>query len=151
MPKMLSKNFSLDELIFSQTASRKKINNIPDSGTLSNLRRLAETLEVVRSALGNTPILISSGYRSPALNKVVGGSSKSSHMIGLAVDFTAPHFGTVLATAKAVAKSGIVFDQVIYEYGRWVHLGLAESTNQAKSELLSIGDSQVYISGLRTA
>ena len=150
MPKMLSKNFSLDELIFSQTASRKKIDNTPDAATLSNLKRIAEALEVVRCALGDTPILISSGYRSPALNKEVGGSSKSSHMIGLAVDFTAPRYGTVLATAKAVSKSGIAFDQVIFEYGRWVHLGLAESTKQAKAELLSIGDSQIYINGLRT-
>ena len=151
MPRMLSKNFSLDELTFSQTASRKKINNTPDAATLSNLKRLAEALEEVRSSLGNTPILISSGYRSPALNKAVGGSSKSTHMIGLAADFTAPHYGTVLATAKAVAKSGIVFDQVIFEYGRWVHLGLAESSKQARAELLSIGDSQIYVSGLRTA
>ena len=151
MPRMLSKNFSLDELIFSQTASRKKINNAPDAATLTNLKRLAETLELVRSALGDSPILISSGYRSPALNKVVGGSQKSSHMNGLAVDFTAPHYGTVLATAKAVARSGIIFDQVIFEYGRWVHLGLAESSALARAELLSIGDSQVYIPGLRTA
>ena len=151
MPRMLSKNFSLDELTFSQTASRKKINNTPDAATLSNLKRLAEALEEVRSSLRNTPIFISSGYRSPALNKAVGGSSKSTHMIGLAADFTAPHYGTVLATAKAVAKSGIVFDQVIFEYGRWVHLGLAESSKQARAELLSIGDSQIYVSGLQTA
>jgi zinc D-Ala-D-Ala carboxypeptidase len=150
MPKMLSKNFSLDELIFSQTASRKRIDNAPDAATLTNLKRLAETLEIVRSALGDTPIIISSGYRSPVLNKEVGGSSKSAHMIGLAVDFTAPRYGTVLATAKAVAKSGIIFDQVIFEYGKWVHLGLAKSTGQSRGELLSIGDSQIYVTGLRT-
>ena len=105
MPKMLSKNFSLDEFIFSQTASRKNIDNTPDAATLINLKRLADTLE--------------------------------------------PGYGTVLATAKAVAKSGIAFDQVIFEYGKWVHLGLAKNAEQARSELLSIGSNRIYVPGLR--
>jgi zinc D-Ala-D-Ala carboxypeptidase len=149
MPKMLSKNFSLDEFIFSQTASRKNIDNTPDAATLINLKRLADTLEIVRSALGDTPIIISSGYRSKALNKAVGGARYSAHIAGLAVDFTAPGYGTVLATAKAVAKSGIAFDQVIFEYGKWVHLGLAIIAEQARGELLSIGSDGIYVSGLR--
>lgn len=149
MPKMLSKNFSLDELIFSQTASRKNIDNTPDAATLINLKRLAETLEIVRSDLGDTPIIISSGYRSKTLNRAVGGAPKGAHILGLAVDFTAPRFGTVLATAKAVAKSGIVFDQIIFEYGKWVHLGLAITEEQARGELLSIGNDRLYVPGLR--
>jgi zinc D-Ala-D-Ala carboxypeptidase len=112
--KMLSANFALEEFTESQTAARKGIDNTPDAATLKNLKALADALEVVREKLGNLPMRISSGYRSPALNKAVGGSKNSSHMSGLAVDFTAPRFGTVLQTAKAVAASGIDFDQIIY-------------------------------------
>lgn len=149
MPRMLSPNFSLDEFTFSQTAARLGIDNKPDAQSLKNLRELAATLEQVRGKLGNLPILISSGYRSTTLNRALGGSPHSAHMRGLAVDFTCPRFGSVLATARAVAKSHILFDQVILEYGRWVHLGITEVTQVARGELLSIGVNQAYVPGLR--
>ena len=149
MPRILSPNFSLDEFIFSQTAARLGIDNTPDARILKNLQRLATTLEQVRGALGNLPILISSGYRSPTLNRAIGGAPNSAHMDGLAVDFTCPRFGSVLATARAVARSNILFDQVILEYGRWVHLAIAEDTEVARGELLSIGSDQAYVPGLR--
>ena len=149
MPRMLSPNFHLDEFIFSQTAARLGIDNTPDARILKNLQRLAATLEQVREILGKLPILISSGYRSATLNRAIGGAPNSAHMDGLAVDFTCPRFGTVLATAHAVAKSQVVFDQVILEYGRWVHLGIAGATEVARGELLSIGSGQAYVPGLR--
>ncbi len=149
MPRMLSPNFTLDEFTFSRTAARLGLDNTPDARTLKNLRQLAALLEQVRSALGDNPINISSGYRSPALNRAVGGSAHSAHMAGLAVDFTCPRYGSVLATARAVAKSGLPFDQVILEYGRWVHLGITEDTELARGELLSIGSNQSYVAGLR--
>ena len=149
MPRMLSPNFTLDEYTFSQAAARLGIDNTPDAQTLKNLRKLASTLERVRGVLGNLPILISSGYRSPVLNRVIGGAPNSAHMRGLAADFTCPRFGSVLATARAVATSGIHFDQVILEYGRWVHLGISEDTEVARGELLSIGSDQAYVPGLR--
>ncbi len=149
MARMLSTNFSLDELIFSQTAARLGIDNMPDKATLKNLEHLAAQLEIVRSHLGGVAILISSGYRSPALNKAVKGSAKSAHISGLAVDFTAPRFGTVLQTSKAAAASGVAFDQVIYEFGRWVHLGVAAPGTTAKAELLSIMVAGQFETGLR--
>ena len=149
MPKMLSTNFSLDEFTLSQTAARLGLDNTPDAGSLRNLKRLADTLEQVRAALGELPILISSGYRSPALNRAVGGAANSAHLSGLAADFTVPRFGTVLATAKAVAASGILFDQIIFEFGRWVHLGLAEDGQEERGQLLSIGVAGSYVPGLR--
>ena len=149
MPRMLSPNFSLDELVFSQTASREKIDNTPNAQVLANLQHLASQLEIVREKLGGLPLLISSGYRSAALNVAVGGSLKSVHVTGLAVDFTAPKFGTVLQVAKAVSTCGVAFDQVIYEFGRWVHLGVALPGTQAKSELLSIMVANNYVPGLR--
>jgi zinc D-Ala-D-Ala carboxypeptidase len=149
MARMLSPNFSLDEFIFSQTAARSGIDNTPDAATLRNLKHLAEQLEIVRDALGKVPILVSSGYRSAALNRAVKGSKSSAHLTGLAVDFTAPRFGTVLQTAKAVAASGIAYDQVIYEFGRWVHLGVTPPGAVAQRELLSIMVAGRYTDGLR--
>ena len=149
MPRMLSPNFSLDELIFSQTASREKIDNTPDAKVMANLKHLASQLEIVREKLGGVPLLISSGYRSPALNVAVGGSVKSVHVSGLAVDFTAPKFGTVLQVAKAVSTCGVAFDQVIYEFGHWVHLGVAAPGSVAKTQLLSIMVANTYVPGLR--
>ena len=149
MPKMLSENFSLDELTLSDYAVRNKIDNSPDPTVLRNLKFLASQLELVRSALGGVPILISSGYRCAELNAGIGGAKNSTHMSGLAVDFTAPKFGTVLQTAKAVAACGVPFDQVIFEFGRWVHLGVAAPGTEAKAETLSIMVAGQYESGLR--
>jgi len=149
MAKMLSPNFSLDELVFSQTAARLGIDNTPDAQVLKNLKHLASQLELVRSALGDVPILISSGYRSDAVNIAVGGAAGSQHRSGLAVDFTAPRFGTVLQTAKAVAACGVPFDQVIYEFGKWVHLGVAAPDTQAKKQTLSIMVAGQYVGGLK--
>lgn len=148
MPKKLSPHFTLEELVFSQTAARKGIDNTPSPAVLANLKRVAETLEAVRSLLGDVPIRISSGYRSPALNKAIGGAKTSKHMDGLAVDFTAPGFGTVLQTAKKIAASGIAFDQVICEYGSWVHLGLAPLAQTARGEKLSIYAGTGYLKGI---
>jgi zinc D-Ala-D-Ala carboxypeptidase len=148
MPKMLTDHFSLDELVASQTAAREGIDNTPDAAALRNLRTLAQVLEQLRSSLGDNAVAVSSGYRSKALNSAIGGSSSSAHMLGSAVDFIVPRFGTVLQTAKAVAASGINFDQVIYEYGRWVHLGLAQPGKTPRRQLLSIGSQKKYVPGL---
>ncbi len=149
MARQLSPNFTLEEFTRSQTAARKGIDNTPDARILTNLRHLAAQLERVRTLLGNVPIHVSSGFRSAALNKAVGGSRKSAHMLGLAIDFTAPNFGTVLQTAKAVAQSDIEFDQIIHEYGSWVHLGVAAPGTQGARQLLTIAHGTGYLPGLK--
>ena len=150
MARMLSENFTLDEFVFSQTAARLGIDNTPTPQVLANLKRLAQVLEQVRSALGGVPVLISSGYRSPALNKAVKGSRNSAHVLGLAVDFTAPRFGTVLQTAKAAAACGAPYDQIIHEFGRWVHLAIPAAGQEARAETLTIQVAGVYTPGLRS-
>jgi len=118
----LTPHFSLAEFTDSPTALRKGISNLPNDTAIGNLQRVADTLELVR-ALFDRPLVISSGYRSSALNAAVGGSRNSAHLTGLAADFIVP--GVLPSeVAKAIAKSNISFDQVIYE-GSWTHLGLA--------------------------
>lgn len=78
----LSPNFDLVEFIHSNTARRLRIDNTPTPEVLVRLRHTAKMMEVVRSILGDNAILISSGYRSPALNKAVGGSRTSDHQTG---------------------------------------------------------------------
>ena len=151
MPKKLTEHFTLDELVASQTAARKGIDNTPSPVVQKNLVRLAKVLEEVRTLLGGVPIQISSGYRGPELNKAIGGSKTSAHMQGLAVDFTAPQFGTVMQTAKKIAASGIEFDQIIYEYGTWVHLGLAADGVAPRAQKLSIFKGTGYIAGIVSA
>jgi len=132
-------------MVISQTAARMGIDNTPTPEILKNLRIMAAKLEEIRSLLG-VPVLVSSGYRCPALNKAVGGSKGSAHMLGLAADITAPSFGTVLQTARKIAASGIEYDQLIYEFVSWVHIGL--SGGAPRRENLSIFQGTGYLRGL---
>jgi zinc D-Ala-D-Ala carboxypeptidase len=126
----LTEHFTLEEFIDSQTAARKGLNNVPALGSpeRANLTRTAETMEKVRALLGDKPILISSGYRSPQVNAAVGGSKSSAHMSGLAVDFSCPGFGTPKAICKKLEPhmKALGVDQLIHEYDTWVHLGLTQ-------------------------
>ena len=120
----LSKNFSLTELVASQVATRKGIDNTPAPAIVANLTRLAVLLEQMRALVG-APISISSGYRSPALNKAVGGAANSAHVLGLAADISTTKL-TSKALAMLIRQSDIAFDQLIYE-GTWVHIALSAS------------------------
>ena len=118
----LSEHFTLQELCASDVALRKGIDNTPPADIVANLTELAVILERVRELLG-VPMHINSGYRSPKLNSVVGGSTTSAHMTGQAADFIAPQFGTPKEIAIEIAASDIPFDQLIME-GTWVHFGI---------------------------
>lgn len=115
---------------------------------MANLRRLARSLESIQQLLEH-PLSITSAYRSPELNRLVGGVPTSRHALGLAVDFVCPAFGNALAVSQAIAASSIRFDQIIHEYGRWVHLGLAPRGAKVRRELLTICSAQEgYVEGL---
>lgn len=116
----LSPHFDLAEFTTSQTAERKGLDNTPSPEIIARLRETAGRLEAVRSYLGK-PLLISSGYRSAAVNAAVGGVATSAHVQGWAADFICPGYGAPLAICQALAKSKIAFDQVIQE-GTWVHI-----------------------------
>ena len=123
----LSPHFTLAEMTVSQTAARKGLDNTPSEAVIAKLRKTAQGLEGVRVVLGGAPIIISSGYRSPAVNSAVGGARKSQHLTGEAVDFTAPRFGSVVEVFNAIKSSGIKYDQLIQEFGSWVHLSFSDT------------------------
>lgn len=116
-------HFSRDELISSRIAQERGIPNTPPDHVLPALDFTRAGLERVRAALRSSPMAISSGYRSPALNAAVGGSKTSQHMVGLAADFTCPAFGPPEKIFEQLAPMlrllGI--DQLILE-ATWVHV-----------------------------
>lgn len=123
----LTKDFTLEELTLSQTASRAGISNAPDDVISKHLQILADTLQKIRDLLGK-PIHVSSGYRSVAVNKLIGGVASSAHCQGFAADITCPEFGTPKQLAKWMIDTlplhGIKWDQIIWEFGDWVHIGV---------------------------
>ncbi len=130
----LTPNFSLAELTVSDTARRKGIDNAPTPAHLRNLRRTAALLEEIRALFG-VPLEITSGYRNPQVNKLVGGVPTSAHALGLAADFHVQGLDD-LAAAKRIRDSGIVFDQLIYEAGRCVHVGLQPDGKAQRQQVL---------------
>ena len=124
----LSPHFTLAEMTVSQTAARKGLDNTPSEAVIAKLRKTAQGLEGVRVVLGGAPIIISSGYRSPAVNAAVPGSAKNSqHMTGEAADFTAPRFGSVFDVFGAIKSSGIKYDQLALEFNSWIHISFSET------------------------
>ncbi len=144
----LSPNFTLAQLTHSDTALARGILNLPDQIEIASLMRLAQTLEGVMSLL-RAPLSISSAYRCPELNAAVGGAPGSRHALGLAVDFTCPQFGTPLVAAREIADSALEFDQLIHEYGCWVHLGLAPAAAVSRRQTLTLCSARSgYVNGL---
>lgn len=117
----IGKHFTLAELTHSQAAARKGLKNDPDAAALESLQLLVRNvLDPLREALGR-PIVVSSGYRAPLVNRAVGGASSSQHVLGQAADITVPgmHVTEVVARIRAL---GLPFDQLIDEFGSWVHV-----------------------------
>lgn len=130
----LSPHFWLSEFTDSQTAARKGIDNTPSVEIVSELKRTAMCMEFVRTLL-NAPISVSSGYRSRALNRAVGGMYNSQHITGQAVDFTCRQFGSVRDVYNAIKSSGIHYDQLIIEFGQWVHISFSPSPRHQAFEM----------------
>jgi putative chitinase len=143
----ISTNFTLTEATYSETAIRLGINNQPSETQLENMKISANGMERIRALLGK-PIRINSWLRLPEVNIAVGGSAKSSHMDGWAIDFTCSSFGDPYKIAKAIKESDIQLDQCIHEYGRWVHVSFAP---QMRGQFLTIFRPQnKYLSDILT-
>ncbi|OCG35725.1 MULTISPECIES: D-Ala-D-Ala carboxypeptidase family metallohydrolase [unclassified Gilliamella] len=143
----LTEHFTLEEFTRSTTASRLKINNSVPENLMPNVQLTAIKLELVRKALGK-PIIITSGYRCPALNAKVGGVATSAHTQGLAVDFKSS-FGTPKEICQRLIDSGVQFDKLIQEHNQWVHIGFSPTNNrQIVLTAVKQGGKTVYLSGL---
>ncbi len=134
----LSKNLTLFEMTRSETAKRKGVSNEPTPQHIENMKVLAEKIfEPIRRHF-NSPIYISSGYRSAALNKVVPGASKTSqHSKGEAMDIDMDNSGSKVTNAQIFnwIKDNLDFDQLIWEFGNntnpdWVHVSYRSSGNR---------------------
>jgi putative chitinase len=121
--KQITPHFTLEEFTKSDTALRVGIKNEPSPNILANIALTADGLEKVRAILGK-PIFITSGYRSPTLNRFIGGSVNSAHCLGYAVDFKCPQFGNPDLIVRTLKDSGLKYDQLICEGGLigWVHI-----------------------------
>jgi hypothetical protein len=136
----------------SEYAVRMGLDNTPSSVIVANLTRLADRMEVVRSILGNKPIVVTSAYRSHQVNAGVGGSSTSAHMTGNAADFLCPSFGDARSVAKALARrfDRLAFDQIIYE-GTWVHIGFSDKPRGKIMTAKFVKGRAIYSDGISDA
>lgn len=127
----LSNNFDLAEFVKSDTATRLGIDNTPTFQEVENIARLVvNVLQPLRNAYGK-PITVNSGYRCPALNKAVGGSTTSSHMKGEAADITAGSKEENKVLFELVKKLNLSFDQLIDEKDfSWVHVSYRKGNNR---------------------
>lgn len=131
----LSEHFTLDELTASQEAARRGLDNTPTAEQIGNLRGLCVyILEPLRLSY-NRPVVVSSGFRSAAVNKLIGGAKKSDHLVGLAADFTVPGISTEDVCQRLMVL-GLPCKQVINEFGRWVHVSLSKDPSRP-AELLT--------------
>lgn len=113
----LTANFTLAEL----TATSTGLPNVPTPAEEASLRALAEhVLQPLRDALGR-PVLVNSGFRSERVNRAVGGTATSQHRLGQAADIRVAGMGSV-DLAREIVRLGLPFDQLIEEFGRWVHV-----------------------------
>ena len=132
----LSPHFTLGEMT---TSNHKEVYNIPSHEAIANLKRLCGWLEVLRERYGE-PIHINSGYRSPQLNRKIGGAATSNHLTGCAVDIRvagmeqAFRYATILLDYSDESKQE--FDELLIEKNRygaiWVHFAVRASGNRRK-------------------
>jgi|TARA_R110000822_G_scaffold17244_3_gene58254 zinc D-Ala-D-Ala carboxypeptidase len=148
----LSNNLELVEVTRSETAKRKGIINEPTSEHLTNLKELAnKVFQPIREHF-KVPIFISSGYRSEALNKSIGGSSSSQHCKGEAIDIDldGSSSGVTNADVFNFIKSNLDFDQLIWEFGTanspdWVHVSYSIKNRKQILKAVKINGKTSYI------
>ena len=132
----LSPHFSLGEMT---TSNHKEVYNIPSHEAIANLKRLCGWLEVLRKRAAE-PIIINSGYRSPQLNRKIGGAANSNHLTGCACDIRVAGMEQAIRYAVILLdysrESNQDFDELLIEKNRfgaiWVHFAVRPSNNRRK-------------------
>lgn len=137
----LTKHFRYGEMIQSQTAKRRDIDNTPTEEHLENFVTLCEeVLEPIRTHY-NKPVIITSGYRSDELNAAIGGVADSQHAKGEAADFHVPSVDLNDVFEWIVTQSDILWDQIILEFydegGGWIHISYTERRGN-RGEILTV-------------
>ena len=140
----LSKHFELGEL----TKTNTGIDNVPNQEQVNNLKRLCGWLEKLRKRWndlygdGDDPIIINSGFRSPAVNKAVGGATLSNHLTGCAVDIRCIGIEQALRYAAILLDISDLnnedFDELIIErkgYSYWIHFAVRPFGNRRRTNL----------------
>ena len=133
----LSPNFTLGEL--TKSGSHPEVYNIPSHEAIANLANLSKWLEVLRERAG-TPIVINSGYRSPQLNRKIGGAPNSNHLTGCAVDIRVSGMEQIIRYAAILLdyadESKQDFDELLIEKNRygaiWLHFAVRPKDNRRK-------------------
>ena len=146
----LSEHFVLGE--FTRSNSHPEVYNIPTHEAIANLKRVCGWLEVLRKrynekyGVGEEPIRINSGYRSPQLNKKMGGVAGSNHLTGCAVDIRVADMGQLIRYAAIIMdyadESHQDFDEILIEKNRygaiWLHFAVRPKDNRRKILFLSV-------------
>jgi len=130
----LSEHFTLAELT---VTNHRTLENTPDAAALANLKRLALFLEQVKTALGGRAVMISSGYRSKAVNDAVGSKDTSQHRIGCAADFRVPGM-TPRQVVEACIAAKLAYDQIILEFDSWTHISIPNTGAKPRGSKLII-------------
>jgi hypothetical protein len=141
--QLLTPDFNLNEFTVSQTAERFGYNNTPDNQAILNLKELCvHVLQPFREIIG-VPVFISSGYRCPSANAIIGGYYHSQHLEGKAADFLTPSC-QLSASFNTILKN-LPFDQLIFEFGKWIHVSY-NGTENRKQAMISrrVSEKVVY-------
>ena len=146
----LSEHFTLGEI--TKSNSHPEVYNIPSHEAIANLKRLCGWLEELRQrynakyGVGEEPIRINSGYRSPQLNRAIHGNANSNHMTGCACDIRVSGMEQALRYAVILMdyadESKQEFDELLIEKNRygaiWLHFAVRPSGNRRKVIFLSV-------------
>ena len=116
----MTPHFTLAELT---VTSHRTLDNTPNAAALANLQRLAKFLELVKDRLGGRAVMVTSAYRSAAVNAACGSRDTSQHRLGCAADIRVPGM-TPDAVVRAVMASGLAYDQIIREFDAWTHISI---------------------------
>ena len=139
----LSEHFTLGEM--TKSNSHPEVYNIPSHEAIANLKRVCGWLEVLRERSGG-PVRINSGYRSPQLNKKVGGAPTSNHLTGCAADIRVTGMEQLIRYAAILLEyadeSKQDFDELLIEKNRygaiWLHFAVRPKDNRRKIMILSV-------------
>ena len=138
--QQIAEHFTVEEFERSSTADRLGIDNRVPEALLPNLKTLCEVVLEPLRAFAGKPIVISSGYRCPALNRAVGGVSQSQHLRGEAADLHLPSIAEGRAWFRWLMDN-TTFDQLIWEHDRhgshWIHVSCKADPRQNRNRVVS--------------